>query len=68
MVLGTAVGLASALAGGRLLASLLYQVDPWDPITMVGGTALLLLVAALATLLPARNAIRISPTEAMRAE
>jgi putative ABC transport system permease protein len=68
VVLGTIVGLAVALAGGRLLATLLYQVEPWDPLTMVAGTGLLLLVAALATFLPARSATRIPPTEAIRVE
>jgi putative ABC transport system permease protein len=68
VVLGAVAGLAGALAGGRMLASLLYQVEPWDPLAMVGGTSLLLVVAALATLLPTRNATRIPPTEAIRVE
>jgi putative ABC transport system permease protein len=68
VVLGTAVGLGVALAGGRLMASLLYQVEPWDPLTLAGGTVVLLAVAVAATLLPARNATRIPPTEAMRVE
>jgi len=68
VLLGAVLGLAASLAGGRILSSLLYQVEPWDPLTYVGGTCLLLCVAFLATLLPARSASRISPTEAMRVE
>jgi ABC-type antimicrobial peptide transport system permease subunit len=68
VIVGTVVGLAAALASGQVLSSLLYQVRPWDPLTFVGGTALLLLVALGAILLPARAALRIPPTEAMRVE
>ena len=66
--LGAVLGLATSLAGGRIMSSLLYQVEPWDPLTFVGGTGLLLCVAFVATLLPARSASRIPPTEAMRVE
>ena len=68
VLLGAVLGLTAALAGGRVLSSLLYQVEPWDPLTFVGGTGLLLGVAFAATLLPARWATKISPTEAMRVE
>jgi ABC-type antimicrobial peptide transport system permease subunit len=68
VLVGAALGLITALAGGRVLSSLLYQVETWDPLTFVGGTGLLLVVALSATLLPARWATKIPPTEAMRVE
>ncbi len=68
VIVGTVLGLVTALAGGRVLSSLLFEVEPWDPLTFVGGTGLLLCVALAATLLPARWATKIPPTEAMRVE
>ncbi|MBR9989225.1 MAG: hypothetical protein KFH98_05675 [Gemmatimonadetes bacterium] len=63
---GVALGLAAALAGTRLLAALLFGVDPRDP--MVFGSAALFLIgtALLATLQPAMRAARVSPAIAMR--
>ena len=60
------IGLAGALLTTRLLASLLYEVKPTDPLTLASGAALLLAVSALAGWIPARKAARISPLEAMR--
>jgi predicted permease len=68
VLLGIGVGMGLALAGGRTLSSLLYQVRPWDPMTMVAGSLLFLVVALGATLIPAARAASIAPTEAMRAE
>jgi ABC-type antimicrobial peptide transport system permease subunit len=62
------LGLAAALAGGRWISGLLYQVRPADPLTF-GGIALLLAgVAALACYLPARRATRVDPALALRGE
>ena len=68
VILGAVVGLGAALAGGGVLSGLLYQVEPWDPPTYIGGTVLFMGVTFLATLAPARSATRIAPTEAMRME
>jgi predicted permease len=66
--LGVAIGLVASLGVGRVIASLLYEVSPTDPLTL-GGTAILLTaVATLATWLPARRASRVAPVEALRAE
>ncbi len=65
---GGAVGLAAAFALSRLLKSLLYGVGPHDPLSFVAVTLLLLLVALLATLLPARRAASVDPSQALRAE
>ncbi len=67
-VVGTAVGLLGAVAGTRLLASLLYQVEPWDPASFVLATAVLIGVALLATFFPTMAALRVAATEAIKAE
>ncbi len=65
---GTALGLVGAVAGTRVLSSLLYQVEPWDPTAFIAGTTTLLAVALLASFVPARSAAKIPPTEAIKAE
>jgi putative ABC transport system permease protein len=66
--LGIAVGIAGAFAATRLLAGLLYQVRPTDPVTFAGTALVLALVAAVASLVPAFRATRVAPIEALRAE
>ena len=65
---GVALGLAGAWAGRRLLASLLYGVGPGDPAAFLGAALALLAVAVVATVLPARQALRVDPAATMRAE
>jgi len=65
---GIAVGLAGAALGGSAIARLLYEVQPRDPATMAGVIGLLLVVVAIACLVPARRAMRIPPATALRAE
>jgi ABC-type antimicrobial peptide transport system permease subunit len=64
---GIAVGFSAALAGGRLVESLLYDVSPRDPGILAATTLMLLGVALLACWLPARRAARINPVETLRA-
>jgi ABC-type antimicrobial peptide transport system permease subunit len=67
-LVGLAVGGVAALAGGRLIASQLYEVHPGDPLTL-GITAVVLgTVALLASYVPARRATRIDPMTALRSE
>ena len=63
---GVAVGLAAALAGSQVIASLLYGVSPRDPAVFAATTMTLLVVALVACWLPARRAARLSPLEALR--
>ena len=65
---GVAVGLGLALGVTHLLASFLYGVSPFDPVTFVGVSLLLALVAVVACYVPARRATRVNPIEALRAE
>ncbi len=65
---GAGIGAVGALAASRLMASLLYGVEPTDPATFLLMTAGLLGVAALAGFLPARRAARTDPMVALRAE
>jgi putative ABC transport system permease protein len=63
---GVGLGLLGALAGGRVLRSLLYGVPATDPLTFVAVTGFLLFVALLASWVPARRAARADPMIALR--
>jgi predicted lysophospholipase L1 biosynthesis ABC-type transport system permease subunit len=63
---GLAAGLLLALAGERFIRSMLFAVSPLDSATLTGTIAILAIVAALATLLPARKAASIDPVIAIR--
>lgn len=65
---GVVLGLLGSFGFGRAIESLLYEVTPTDASTLVVTSALLLGIAALASLLPARRATRVDPVEALRAE
>ena len=66
VLLGIGVGLGGAWFATRLLGAMLYQVAPRDPTTFVALPAGLLLVALVASWLPALRATRIPPTQALR--
>jgi predicted permease len=66
--IGIALGVAGALAVGRLMTSLLYGLPPTDGLTLASAIALFAVVAAAACWLPARRASRIDPIAALRAE
>jgi ABC-type antimicrobial peptide transport system permease subunit len=65
---GVVLGIASALALAHFIQSMLYDLTPTDPVTLVTAAALLFLVAVFAALGPALRATRIDPTTALRAE
>jgi predicted permease len=65
---GIAVGIPAAMGAGRLISSLLFDLTPWDPVTISFATLLLVAVATLAGYLPARRASRVDPIEALRYE
>jgi putative ABC transport system permease protein len=68
VVAGILLGIAGALALTRLMASLLYSVSPTDPATFVVVSFLLATVALIACYVPARRAMRVDPTVALRTE
>ena len=65
---GGLIGLVSALGASRVLKSLLFSIGPHDPITFVAVSLLLVLVASLATIIPARSAMKVDPATALRTE
>jgi putative ABC transport system permease protein len=65
-LVGIAVGLAGAFTGGRLIDSLLYDVNARDPAIFAATTVTLLGVALMACWLPARRAARLNPLDALR--
>jgi predicted permease len=67
-VIGVVVGMAAALATMRLMQSLLFEVQPTDPATLLVVAAALVVLAALASWLPARRAMRVDPVEALRTQ
>jgi len=68
VVAGAAVGLAGAWVGSEVVAGLLYGVERTDALTYAAVPLVLVAVAFVAALAPARRALRISPTQALRAE
>jgi len=65
---GLAVGTVVALGAARVLQSLLYGVEPLDPVTFATVPVLLLAVSILALVAPARRATRVDPVHALRSE
>ncbi|MFN0124462.1 MAG: FtsX-like permease family protein, partial [Blastocatellia bacterium] len=65
---GIVIGLVAALALTRLMTSLLFAVNPYDPLTFGGVALLLAVVALLACWVPARRAMKVDPIIALRCE
>jgi putative ABC transport system permease protein len=65
---GVLLGILLTLAAGRLVAALLYDVQPYDPMILGLVSLLLLIVAVLAAVVPAWRATRVDPVTALRAE
>jgi predicted permease len=66
--IGTTLGIAGALMLGKALTSLVFEVRPSDPVTLVSVTVVLTLVALAATLVPGLRATRVTPLVALRRE
>ncbi|HMH16284.1 MAG TPA: ABC transporter permease [Edaphobacter sp.] len=67
-ILGITIGVAASLALSRLVKSMLYGLQPTDPISIIGAATLLLAVAMFASWIPALRASRVEPIEALRHE
>ncbi len=66
--IGALLGALAGLVAGRVLSSLLYGVSPRDPLVLLGAVIVPVVVAALASYLPARRASRVDPVVALRYE
>ncbi|HEX7282760.1 MAG TPA: hypothetical protein VF239_11935, partial [Vicinamibacterales bacterium] len=65
---GLLIGVAGALAAGRVLSSYLYQTAPRDPVIFIGVAAVFILAGIIACWIPARRATTVDPLIALRAE
>jgi len=65
---GIAVGLAGAGIAARVVSRFLFGIQPWDPVTYLIVSALLLCVALTASFVPSRRALRVDPLTALRSE
>jgi len=65
---GIAAGIVGALAATRLLATMLYGVDPWDTPTFIGAAIVLFLIGAIAAWAPAQRAVQLDPVTVLRQE
>jgi ABC-type antimicrobial peptide transport system permease subunit len=65
---GLALGLIGSFAATRVLRSILFDIEPTDPLTLAAVTGILGVIAITAVLIPALRATRVSPLEAMRAD
>jgi ABC-type antimicrobial peptide transport system permease subunit len=62
---GASAGVIVALGASRLIASLLFEVSPTDPVALAGACGILLAVATIAAYLPAHRASRVDPARAI---
>jgi ABC-type antimicrobial peptide transport system permease subunit len=68
VLLGIVVGLAAAVAAGRLVTALLFGLAATDALSLVAATLVMLTVSSLAAYLPARRAARVDPLVALHHE
>jgi len=67
-ITGIAIGISGALALTRVLRSMLFEIEPTDPVTFVGVAIFLMIAALAACYLPARRATKVDPMVALRHE
>jgi ABC-type antimicrobial peptide transport system permease subunit len=66
--IGAVVGICISLAATRLMSSMLYEIQPTDPMAFTGAAVFLLLATALAAYVPARRAAKVDPLVGLRYE
>src|SRR5665213_3904314 len=67
-IIGCGIGLAGAIVASHLLRTLLFQVDPFDPLVLIGAAAAILALSVAASALPAQRAASVDPMHALREE
>jgi ABC-type antimicrobial peptide transport system permease subunit len=68
VIIGLVIGIPAAIAAGRALTDQLYAVKPYDPLILSLAVLVLGFAALIAAAVPARRAVNIDPTEALRSE
>ena len=68
LIVGCAATAVLVILGARMIAGVLYGVSAGDPLSWLGAAVLLLVVSAIANLVPAWRASRVDPSEALRSE
>ena len=68
VLIGAACGIGLAILSGRVMANLLFEVKPGDPLTTIAACAILVVTGICACLLPAWRATKIDPVQALRCE
>jgi putative ABC transport system permease protein len=63
---GCAIGLAGAIGATQLLRSLLFQVNPFDPLVLIASSAVILMLSVAASAMPAQRAATVDPMHALR--
>jgi ABC-type antimicrobial peptide transport system permease subunit len=66
--IGVVAGIALTIAGGKAASSLVYGVEPLDPVSLAAAAVMISVVTGLAAYLPARRAARLEPLSALRSE
>jgi ABC-type antimicrobial peptide transport system permease subunit len=66
--IGGVIGIAAAAALSRILESVLFGVSPYDPIAFIGAPLFLIAIAAAASILPTREALKVDPAITLRYE
>ncbi len=66
--IGLLIGMPAAIIAGRFMASLLYNVHPWDPVVLIATAVILGLAALIAAVIPAQRAASVEPMTALRVE
>jgi ABC-type antimicrobial peptide transport system permease subunit len=68
LLLGSALGVTLGVIASKLLAQIVYDATPRDPLVLTGVMAVMAALGALSTWIPARRALKIDPAELLRAE
>jgi len=66
LVFGSLAGLVLGILASRLLAALVYEASPRDPLVLLGAISAMIFIGLIATWIPARRALSINPAQLLR--